>query len=653
MTLKKILIAFVCFQFSFVQAQVIWHADPSSSTNPNDFFRRFDSGNYPADFCYTSGDQNGVTASKVSTPNDSQYGKVWKINKPKNRKRGEFARAEGDKDYYKPKVGDDIYIGWRWKIGTENNTSINNEVAVWQWKAEGAHNQNYPVNLEYDGDLTLNAFGPDWYGGSFPSNRRAIIWRKAVPQDTWVTIVVRIKVSKSDKGAKDGFVEFWFNGVKQKLGTGTNNNYKVDLSSDKYKAYHRTYDGTGVYPKWGVYNKNSCSYNASAYFDELKIGSSLTSVLPSGSNVANKPPTVNMTSPSNGAVFNVGEKIDLKATASDTDGNVDKVNFKLNGVYYSQDNDGPAYTGTFTPTSPGTYKLSARAFDDDNAQTENEVTITVVSANNLPTVNMTSPSNGSTFDLGETINLSATANDDGSVDYVNFKVNDAYYSQDKIGPAYTSAFTPTTPGIYKLSAKAFDNTGLTKEVAINITVVQPNRPPSGYFVNPAFDEIEEDYEKLYVRVQDTDIDGDSVDITLYIDDVLIRQEKSGVFEWGHITNAGDDFTDETLNLEPGMHTLKAVILDERGLTATITKDLLVKEKFVTSISGKESSNIFVFPNPSKSGVFHLNESKDWKVYELQGGLILEGASETVDLSSFANGVYLIKANGNVVRLILH
>ncbi len=282
--MKYLLIVFVYFQFYTLNSQVIWSADPDTSTNPNSFFRRLDRGNYPQDYCYVLGDEQGVEPSNVTTIYDSEFGKVWKVIKPKNRKRAEFARTEGDINYFAPKEGDDIYIAWRWKISSTSTIKV--PVAVWQWKGSGTKDfhQNYPLSMAYDGDLTLNAFGPDWYGGNFPSNRKAILWRKTVPQDTWVSFVIHIKLSKLDKTAKDGFVEFWFNGVKQTLNEGTSSRYKVDLSPDSKTAYHRTNDGTTVYPKWGVYNRNSCAFEANAYFDEMKITRTLNDAVLSTNN---------------------------------------------------------------------------------------------------------------------------------------------------------------------------------------------------------------------------------------------------------------------------------------------------------------------------------------------------------------------------------
>lgn len=90
----------------------------------------------------------------------------------------------------------------------------------------------------------------------------------------------------------------------------------------------------------------------------------------------NQSPTVTITEPINGTVYNLGETINLKASATDPDGNLDKVNFKINGVFYKTDNQRP-FTNTFTPDNPGTYIIAARAFDKDGLFVETSVTINV------------------------------------------------------------------------------------------------------------------------------------------------------------------------------------------------------------------------------------------------------------------------------------
>ncbi|WP_016957777.1 heparin lyase I family protein [Catenovulum agarivorans] len=259
-----------------ISAEIIWSADPNKSTNVNDYFKRFDDGNYPQDYCVKKGDEKGVPSSTVSVVNDAKYGQVWKINKPIGRKRGEFARFEGKINSLSPKEGDDIYIAWNWKIDTVDGAKIDKETTVFQWKSAAPHNQNYPINMEYDGDLTLNAWGPDYIGTKSYAARRTVLWRKAIPQNEWVSFIVRIKVHKDDFG---GLVEFWFNGEKQQLDNLESKKYQVKLSGDKTTMYHRTNDGKFVYPKWGAYNKKSCKYDINAYFHDMKVGTSLQSVL--------------------------------------------------------------------------------------------------------------------------------------------------------------------------------------------------------------------------------------------------------------------------------------------------------------------------------------------------------------------------------------
>ena len=202
------------FSISTSYAQIIWSAAPNKEAKVSDYFKRLDTGNYPQDYCVSRGDEEGVPSSSVTMIQDPDLGNVWKMNKPLNRKRAEFARFEGSKNSLSPKEGDDLYISWQWKIDTVDDAKIDKEITVFQWKSASPHNQNYPLNLEYDGDLTLNAWGANYKGKVSQSSRRTILWRKAVPQGEWVSLIVRVKVNKNDFG---GIVQFWFNGEQQAL----------------------------------------------------------------------------------------------------------------------------------------------------------------------------------------------------------------------------------------------------------------------------------------------------------------------------------------------------------------------------------------------------------------------------------------------------
>ncbi len=255
-------------------SKVKWYADPDNSITSN--FRRFDTQ-------VSSGQSNcsplSSTLPTAGTVNDNNYGKVWKIRKNKNRKRAEFARtALSSSTLFIHEEGKTYYYGWRWKISSNDN--INNGVTVWQWKtdAKGQNNtQNYPLAMGYaNGVLTLSAYGPfypEWNDATGSINKRKTdIWTKSVAKDKWVSIIIRIKTHRNKS---QGFVEVWFNGSKQELKNSNYQDYTVNLSSDKKRAYHKTMDGGEMYAKWGVYNSASCPWDISTFYDEMRVTTTL------------------------------------------------------------------------------------------------------------------------------------------------------------------------------------------------------------------------------------------------------------------------------------------------------------------------------------------------------------------------------------------
>ena len=92
---------------------------------------------------------------------------------------------------------------------------------------------------------------------------------------------------------------------------------------------------------------------------------------------ANQPPSVTLTSPSNGAAFTSPAKITLAATPSDPDGSVVRVEFFNGANKLSEDTSAP-YSSQWNVGSPGTFTLTARATDNAGATTTSAaVTITV------------------------------------------------------------------------------------------------------------------------------------------------------------------------------------------------------------------------------------------------------------------------------------
>lgn len=190
-------------------------------------------------------------------------------------------------------------------------------------------------------------------------------------------------------------------------------------------------------------------------------------------NCPNNPPSVNISSPSNGASFEQGSDIAISVQASDADGTVSKVEFYAGQTKIGEDLSAP-YSFTWSNAALGSHNLTTIATDNDNASTTSgSVTITVnePGTNEPPSVSVTNPSNGAVITEGSPITIEASAADsDGNITLVEFFEGANKLGEDATAP-YSYVWNGTTEGAYTLTAKATDNDGAaTTSAAINITV---------------------------------------------------------------------------------------------------------------------------------------------------------------------------------------
>lgn len=189
----------------------------------------------------------------------------------------------------------------------------------------------------------------------------------------------------------------------------------------------------------------------------------------------NVPPTVSLTSPTNGQTFTTGNVVTLSATASDSDGTVSQVGFYVDGNLVGTSTTAP-YSVAWTSVA-GTHSVYARATDNSTASTNSgTVSITVNPPPNVPpTISLTSPTNGQSFTTGNVVTLSANAADsDGSVSQIGFYVDGSLVGTGTAAP-YSVAWTSTV-GSHSIYARATDNSGAaTNSGAVSIAV---NDPPT-------------------------------------------------------------------------------------------------------------------------------------------------------------------------------
>jgi hypothetical protein len=236
----------------------------------------------------------------------------------------------------------------------------------------------------------------------------------------------------------------------------------------------------------------------------------------------NQPPTIALTAPANGTRVGVGSRVELAATASDPDGTITAVEFRMDYAFgpLIARAISPPYTAQWTPASPGTYSLVGIAIDDRGTWTSSSPASVVVVANALPNVAVTSPAASAQFVAPATISVTANASDsDGSISKVDFFAGATLIGTSTSSP-YAVTWSNVAAGSYSLTARATDNAGgVTTSAAVPITVASNAAPTvsltiasSGPYFAPA---------TLSLAADAIDSDGTIARVEFYANGALI------------------------------------------------------------------------------------------------------------------------------------
>jgi hypothetical protein len=159
-------------------------------------------------------------------------------------------------------------------------------------------------------------------------------------------------------------------------------------------------------------------------------------------------------------------------------------------VYYGEVNSSPVMINvgnvtsrTFNDLQAGrSYFFYVTAYNESGLESDpsQQITYTKTAGNRSPTVEITSPSSGSSYTAPATIVINATASDtDGTISRVEFFDRGTLLGTDTTSP-YSLTLNGVGPGNLELSARATDDVGATTiSTIVNVTVSSP--PPANSY----------------------------------------------------------------------------------------------------------------------------------------------------------------------------
>ncbi|WP_372076583.1 Ig-like domain-containing protein [Vibrio amylolyticus] len=170
-----------------------------------------------------------------------------------------------------------------------------------------------------------------------------------IPQDSLITL----QATANDEDGTIANVEFFAN--------------DISLGSDSQSPYEIIWTAT--------LNANQIKAVATDNEGATQASVASISVTPSGDLL---PPAIELTSPTGVEQITAGDDLVLSATATDSDGTVDKVDFYINNEMVGSDSSEP-YQYTWS-SSAGTHQFKAKATDNDGQATSSQEVSLVVSS---------------------------------------------------------------------------------------------------------------------------------------------------------------------------------------------------------------------------------------------------------------------------------
>jgi hypothetical protein len=351
----------------------------------------------------------------------------------------------------------------------------------------------------------------------------------------------------------------------------------------------------------------------------------------------NAPPSVSITDPSGGASFIAPATVTIKATATDTDGSIKKVEF-YQGITLLQMDSIPPYAIDWKNIQAGNYTISAIAIDNLNAETVSEPVNVIVHPNSLPNVSITDPAMNITRIAPANYTVKATASDmDGTIRRVEFYSGVTLLKADSTVP-YSYNLKNLSQGVYTLTAKAIDNLGAEKISQAVIITVNANIPPLVNITEPVNNASLIAPAAAGIKANATDFDGNIHAVEFYEGNHLLGSDSIPpyTFDWK--------------NIQAGTYTLTAKAIDNlNATTISASVDIVVMNNDLPDVSIISPIHHSTFISPATVLIKANASDKDGNIkrvefYEGSNLLVNDSSSPySFNWTNVLSGVYTLTA----------
>ncbi|MBN2484596.1 MAG: T9SS type A sorting domain-containing protein [Bacteroidales bacterium] len=188
-------------------------------------------------------------------------------------------------------------------------------------------------------------------------------------------------------------------------------------------------------------------------------------------------PSIDIITPKSNAHLKINTPFDIEASVKDSDGTIDSVEIfagyeKIKTFIMESNISSDTVKHNYSFSSLGTHIVKVIATDNEGNVSKDSITVTV-SEIMPPAVSIIQPVNDSEITLDSTLMIIAEATDDGTVDSVEFFIND-----NKIGTVLSAPFQISwkadQSGNYNINARATDNETLSAfSTTISLIVNKP------------------------------------------------------------------------------------------------------------------------------------------------------------------------------------